>query len=417
MTNEVDKIEIIRNKWFLEEPAYFLVQSIFRIEYDNKIMKIAAAPKNIFVNKEFADSIPVAQLDAMLRVECLRILLRHPFTRYSSDRDRILSFIASEAVIGTICHIKNIKVFNIDDFIKANNLNTKIDIRLSYEEVYKKLCKIAKKGGISDSDIVGDIMAQNKEEIESATTYWASNGDSSGDAAYALAAINRIIDHIRAGSGTNGKGIGTMHGDALSLIEASDPPFFDYKEPLRRFRHSVIASAKSLTRMKPNRRYGYAQMGSKNSYVANVLLVCDTSGSMSEYELSKFIGFANGFFKSGMSLTNVVQFDTVVMDETLEPLKRKKYKYTFKGRGGTSIEDILDYVNKRSKIKYDGVIVFSDGGYVQNYDAWIESAKTNKTRYVFCITDEDMYDKHKQRLDNQTNIDITIIDINNYGKN
>lgn len=244
MIEERDKIEIIQDRWFMEEPAYFLVQSMFKMEYNDEIMKLAVGPKNIFINKTFADSISVDKLDAMLRVECVRILLRHPFTRYSSDRDKILSFVASESVIGTICHIKGVNLYDISDYMKRNGVNRKMDTQMAYEEVYKKLKQYTKIGKFARDHINGDEMAVDNREIESETKYWPSNQDDADVCSGAIATVNRIIDHIRATGSSMGKGIGSLHGDVVSAIEAGDPPYFDYKEPLRRFRHSVIESNK-----------------------------------------------------------------------------------------------------------------------------------------------------------------------------
>ena len=54
-------------------------------------------------------------------------------------------------------------------------------------------------------------------------------------------------------------------------------------------------------------------------------------------------------------------------------LLRKKPEFIeFKGRGGTIIDDIVKYINERSKTKYGACIVFTDGEFIFNNIYWKE---------------------------------------------
>ena len=66
-------------------------------------------------------------------------------------------------------------------------------------------------------------------------------------------------------------------------------------------------------------------------------------------------------------------------------------------RGGTDISDILDYVNNRSKKKYSGVIVFTDGWFDYDKKKWESEMKD--VRYLFCIIDERGFENFNERKD------------------
>jgi len=311
-----------------------------------------------------------------------------------------------------IGRIPGVKLVDYDDFFKINKLGTPETNNgymheyknYSYEEFYRKISHAMRDKKFDLKTIVGDFMASSYEEIMSATQYW-------GDDIVSLSDARRVIEHI--GTTGSAKGVGSIPGSAIERIMADDPPCYDYKEPLRRFRHSVVCSAKRKTRTRPSRRYGYEQMGSIAEYTSNVLVVCDTSGSMNANELAKFLGFINGFLSSGLSSIDCIQFDTHVINDTLEKLKRKVYNYNFSGRGGTDIQDIVKYVSTRSKKKYDGVIVYTDGGFSIDKEMWDIYLRNTKTRFVFCVTEEKLFEDHRKTMDGVPNIEFTYLDLNN----
>ena len=203
---------------------------------------------------------------------------------------------------------------------------------------------------------------------------------------------------------------GTIPNNLIDKIMAEKEPPYDYKSILRIFRKTVISSESRLTRMKPNRRFGYEVMGRKMSYSTRLLVVCDTSGSMSNREIAKGLGMVCGFFKVGIPQIDVVQFDVNVYDSTLQKYTKKPKFMKTVSRGGTVVEDILDYVNNRSKIKYDGIVLYSDGGFFYDDATW--SAGIRNNRYLFVIHDKGCYERLKTEVDKR--IKITYLNINEH---
>lgn len=390
--NVYKEIDKIINRWFITEPIFFMTQCMFRLTPNDSITKFAVDTEHLYVNMNYAETLTPEKFEEHLKAEYLRILLRHPFNRRTDNMDKEIAFIASE------CVLSDNVVFNHIDVVKSNLFtdNKRSNIKLSYEELYKLINK--KLSDVTKS-IPNDSIASNSEERKSATKYW-------GYDQIAISKVNRLKEHIIAG-----KNAGSISAGLIEKIIAEDTPIYDYKEALRCFRHSVISSNKKLTRMRPNRRYGYEQMGRIPEYSSNILIVCDASGSMTNEILNKFLGFCNGFFRFGVKTIDIVTFDTVVYDNSLTTLKRKTYEFECHGRGGTDIYDILEYVNNRSKKKYDGVIVFTDGCFPFNAVKW--SSEARGVNYIFCVISEDSFENRINDIDkiNSNNLKITYIDI------
>lgn len=115
----------------------------------------------------------------------------------------------------------------------------------------------------------------------------------------------------------------------------------DYKRILAKFRTSVMSSQRSLTRLRPNRRYGYEYMGSRYKDTVKLLIAVDSSGSISQEDLENFFSIINHFFKYGAKEIKVIVFDTQITQEM--DFKKARESLKIKGRGGTDFQAAIDY--------------------------------------------------------------------------
>lgn len=101
--------------------------------------------------------------------------------------------------------------------------------------------------------------------------------------------------------------------------------------------------------------------------VRRVVVLVDTSGSISENELRKFVGEVMGLAgQFDVNELHVITWDTEVTGArkyTSNELRRPVIeKLEVRGRGGTFIDPALKYVlDKFKDMKLDAVIVFTDG--------------------------------------------------------
>ncbi|MCP4146270.1 MAG: hypothetical protein GY757_00840, partial [bacterium] len=183
---------------------------------------------------------------------------------------------------------------------------------------------------------------------------------------------------------------GTLSGYLKELILATLKPKVDYRSILKSFRASVLSVSRRLTRMKPSRRYGFQYMGSKREFTTKLLFAVDVSGSISSKELQKGFSIVNRFFKYGIEQLDVITFDTEIKGEKLS-LKRARREIKVEGRGGTSFQPLMDYIDAGRE--YDGLIIFTDG-----YAPVPRIPKNRRTRIVWLFNNESNYDYMKEEL-------------------
>ena len=154
---------------------------------------------------------------------------------------------------------------------------------------------------------------------------------------------------------------GSLPGDMVELIKKAAKGKIDYRGVLRMFRSSILTQKRRLTRMRPSRRFGFEQMGSRYDFTTRLLIAIDTSGSVGSEELGRYFRIITTFFKYGIQEIDVLMFDTVVHGAPLALTEAKKSQQEFKveGRGGTNFQAPIDYMVAHPQ--YDGLIILTDG--------------------------------------------------------
>lgn len=197
---------------------------------------------------------------------------------------------------------------NATDFsnsIKANSAKANFDLSSLWEEDYTKTCEI-----------------ESQIEIINNTTGW-----------------------------------GSLSGNLVQEILAQTNARIDYRKVLSGFRASVLSSKRGLTRMRPNRRTGFDNLGSIRRFNTNILIAVDVSGSVNDESLRHFFSIINRTFKYGIEKLDVLQFDTII--KSVDTLEKKQIKVSINGRGGTNFQVVFDYAAEHPE--YDGLIIFTDG--------------------------------------------------------
>lgn len=164
--------------------------------------------------------------------------------------------------------------------------------------------------------------------------------------------IDVAIDEISASNSW-----GSLAGKISGKILANTKAKVDYRKVLSGFRASVLSTKRHLTRMRPNRRSGFENMGSIRRFNTNILIAVDVSGSVDDKSLSHFFSIVNRAFKYGVEKIDVIQFDTELKD--VVHFEKAQKEIHVLGRGGTSFQPIFDYVTDHPE--YDGLLIFTDG--------------------------------------------------------
>jgi predicted metal-dependent peptidase len=176
---------------------------------------------------------------------------------------------------------------------------------------------------------------------------------------------------------------GSIGGKLRERILANLHPKLDYRAVLRKFRTSILSQQRRLTRMKPNRRYGFAYMGSRRDFTTRLLFAIDVSGSMGTEELRQGFSVVNRFFNYGVPAIDVIQFDTEITTDAIA-FRRAQREVQLTGRGGTNFGPVLAYLEEHRD--YDGLIVYTDG-----YAPCPAPPQNRRTRILWLFVSEAHY--------------------------
>ena len=185
---------------------------------------------------------------------------------------------------------------------------------------------------------------------------------------------------------------GSLPGDLIELIKKAAEGKIDYRAVLRMFRASIISQKRRLTRMRPSRRFGFEQMGSRYDFTTHLLIAIDTSGSVGSEDLGRYLNVITSFFKYGIQEIDVLMFDTRVYGKplTLTDAKKSIKELNVKGRGGTNLQAPVDYAVEHPE--YDGLIIITDGY------APCPNTELLRTKLLWVIDNESSYKNIHENL-------------------
>ncbi|MGE0084228.1 MAG: VWA-like domain-containing protein [Desulfococcaceae bacterium] len=385
-----DRIGRAVERWFLSEPLFFSVWISHDLIADENIRTIRVRRGRIEYNPLFIQSLNAEQLDAVLRFEAMRIVLKHPYNRRKENAQ--LSYLASNVTIQEYLRT-DLPFPSAADLFGSNEFD-----RQYFEFYYCKLqtenesifsgsgtagqSKIPGEDGQSASggdeteestEQEGDQESSDeKEDQESGEKESGEKKQPSPEEIYADARESglentldwdrdelfseKINEKIQMARETDQWG--TIPGDVRERILATLRPKLDYRAILRHFRASILSEKRVLTRMKPSRRYGFLNMGSRRDFSTRLLFAVDVSGSVSTEDLVMGFSVINRFFRYGIEAVDVICFDTEIKGKTLS-LKKARREISITGRGGTDFGPVMAYIDEHRE--YDGLIVFTDG--------------------------------------------------------
>ena len=370
-----EKISGVVDKWFLYEPLLFNVYCTHKLEPNGDMKcRFRTGKRRIEYNPELLKDSSTEEIAQGLKNEVTRILLKHPYQRVPQNPNRSALTTASDVTISEHCYRdKNLK--------DAEHYN--FETGLSYEEYYKKLYYICPdfdamnnddkesegQGKMHLSPDLGDGETWDYEAAADAAEMWDEDEEMT----------DKVNQQILKAQKTNQWG--SVSGQFQETITASMKIPMDYRRILSQFRASIISQRRKLTRMKPNRRYGFEFMGSQFEPKTHLLVAVDVSGSIGSDDLVHFFSIINRFFTYGVEAINVIAFDTEIKQEF--ELKKAAKNIRITGRGGTDFQCAVDYYEAHPE--FQGMIIFTDG--------YAEVPKITKAKQILWIlTSKNEYD-------------------------
>ena len=342
----LERISKITERWFLSEEALFSVFCTHRVAENSGMECHVRVGKGVIeVNPDLCADISDKELEERLRVEVIRILLKHPYERQPDGCSITARALGSNCVIGDSYQLQKVEMEEPADF--------KLPPKGHFEFYARCIERILQKMDGQDQ------QSENSEEHSHNQREGGGGGDFGKE--YADIAANWQQDELMASQVNevirDVNSWGSLPGNLVEEIIASTKARVDYRKILAGFRASILSEKRKLTRMRPNRRSGFEAMGSRYDFTTHIIIGVDCSGSISNDDLRNFYTTINRFFQYGIQQIDVVQFDADLGE--VQTLLKASEKIKVTGRGGTCFQPFIDFV--ASHPEYDGALIYTDG--------------------------------------------------------
>lgn len=356
----------ILEQWFIMEPPLFQVLCIHEL-VPNTQMKcpLRSGRKKLEYNPDIVVEMSDDALEEALRAEAVRLLLKHPYERRPDGCSQQAMGLASNLVVGDNYSHPRFRIETPADFGLKSGMNYEWYAR----EVEKQQSGVGNGDGDNDSES-GGIGEKHRDLAE----LWEEDE-------LTVQMINGVISST--------KSWGSISGNFAEILTSSLKAKINWRNVFAGFRASIISSKRKLTRMKPNRRTGFDNMGSIRRFDTKLLVAVDVSGSISSESLQYFYGVINSAFKYGFESIDVVQFDCGV--RVVQNLKKVVKDVGIVGRGGTSFQEPVDFAHENG---YDGLIMLTDG-----YAPAPDIPEGFKAGILWVCENEDCLNHHKHWME------------------
>ena len=327
----------ILERWFITEPPLFQVLCIHELVPNTQMAcPLRSGRKKLEYHPDIVREMSDEGLEEALRAEAVRLLLKHPYERRPEGCSQKAMGLASNLVVGDNYKHPRFRIETPQDMGLQSGMNY---------EWYARMVETMPEGSGNGKGDANDDESQKDSRQSNKYRDLAELWD---EDELTVQMINEVINTT--------KSWGSLGGNFAEMLKASVKAKINWRNIFAGFRASIISSKRKLTRMRPNRRTGFENMGSVRRFDTKLLVAVDVSGSISTKSLEYFYGVINSAFKYGFESIDVIQFDCGV--RAVHNLKKVIKDVAIVGRGGTSFQEPIDYAHENG---YDGLVVLTDG--------------------------------------------------------
>ena len=360
----------ILEQWFIMEPPLFQVLCVHELVANTQMKcPLRSGRRKLEYNPEIVVEMSDEALEEALRAEAVRLLLKHPYERRPDGCSQQAMGLGSNLVIGDNYSHPRFHIETPQDF----NLKRGMSFEWYAREVEKQQESSSSGDSENESPNGGGGMGSNEKHRDLAEL-WDEDD-------MTVQLINGIISST--------KSWGSIPGNLAEILTSSLKAKINWRNIFAGFRASIISSKRKLTRMRPNRRTGFDNMGSVRRFDTKLLVAVDVSGSISTESLQYFYGVINSAFRYGFESIDVIQFDHGV--RAVHNLKKVVKDVAILGRGGTSFQEPIDYAHENG---YDGLVMLTDG-----YAPPPTIPDGFKTGLLWVCENQDCLDHHKSWME------------------
>lgn len=342
------------------------------------------------VNPIWLNDIHISDLTKIIYIEASRIALQHITSRDTKSKANLPAsdiictrFSEGGLMLSGCSFVEAMKVSGINElYDKAKALYEK-EAQCEWnvdDETLERDCYWMNRVIENDNSVGGNSDSEGKDSANNGS---ASNAGTSSDVSAEQKAINDYYaDRDRDKDWSSNEGMrerikdvtrrldqngvlgtsswGNSSGGKLEKILAASKPPVDPSLLLKMFLGNIRAQKSESTRRKQNRRYGLVFPGTRSLYTSRILIACDTSASMSEFDLGEAVSLI-------MSLARDAEVYFCWWDcECTLPKKLRSSDTIGKsmdveGRGGTDPTCVFDLLEEKNITRmFSGIVFFSD---------------------------------------------------------
>ena len=364
----------------LREPFYGYLLIGLNKEISKRVETACVAKDGIniklVVNDEYYEKQDDKTKVAILKHELLHIAMQH-LSMFDQFEDKQLLNIAADLEINQYIedHWKGETWEGLDIVngqFKGVVLPPKAGTRVYYDLLQQELDKDKQNKDQQNQDEDGDDQNQSNQDGSGGSEFadWF-NGmkdqdshelwnefEEMSEAERKL--VQKQVDHQLKDATENMKGRGTIPAEMEQYVKKlfeKQEAVIDWKQYLRRFGSRSTKIQTKKTRKKPNTRFGSGP-ALKIHPKRSTLVAIDTSGSVSDFDLSEFFAEINNIHQAGIEVT-IMECDSYV-HRTYQYKGGKGDVERVMGRGGTSFDPVMEEIFK-SGGKYQNLIYLTDG--------------------------------------------------------
>ena len=358
MMDKAQSLSKISKDLMLKEPYYGFFLIMLNKVWRKDLPTAGVSKQNInyqlAINEEFWTGLSDDHKMGLLKHELLHIAFGH-LVSFSSFSNKKLANVAMDMEINQYIEDSwlpegGIRIEDYEDL----KLDKKAGCRYYYDQLLRLQDEKDKQGttGNQGMDKLLDDIASG--DIPDHSTWEEFDDMTDAEKKLIEKQVQKILQDAKE---QTVKKRGNVPGEieGLIVVEEFTAPKFDWKGYIRRFTGVSTKVFTKKIRRKENRRYE-DNPGLKIKMRQHMLLAIDTSGSVSNDELTEFMNEIHHIHKAGVDIT-VIQCDTSI--RSIEPYRGKNEINVF-GRGGTEFDPVLDYYNANLK-KYTSLVYFTDG--------------------------------------------------------
>jgi predicted metal-dependent peptidase len=358
MMDKAQSLSKISKELMLKEPYYGFFLIMLNKVWRKDLPTAGVSKQNInyqlAINEEFWTGLSDMHKMGLLKHELLHIAFGH-LVSFSSFSNKKLANVAMDMEINQYIEDSwlpegGIRIEDYEDL----RLDKRAGCRYYYDQLLR-LQDEKDKNGTTGNDAMDKLLDNVASgDIPDHSTWEEFDDMTDAEKKLIEKQVQKILQDAKE---QTVKKRGNVPGEieGLIVVEEFTAPKFDWKGYLRRFTGVSTKVFTKKIRRKENRRYE-DNPGLKIKMRQHMLLAIDTSGSVSNEELTEFMNEIHHIHKAGVDIT-VIQCDTSI--KSIEPY-RGKNEISVLGRGGTEFDPVLDYYNANLK-KYTSLVYFTDG--------------------------------------------------------